>query len=44
MLIWITKALLTHRIEWWRSHRYWSDTHRGRCWHPDPRIPTQCFL
>jgi len=33
MLIWITKALLTHRIEWWRLHFYWSGTHRGRCWH-----------
>jgi len=22
MLIWITKALLTHRMDWWRFHRY----------------------
>jgi len=44
MLIWITKALLTHQTGLWRFHFYWSGTHRGRCWHPALKIPTQCYL
>jgi len=31
MLIWITKALLTHQTGLWRFHFYWSDAHfQGR--------------
>jgi len=28
MLIWITKALLTHQTGLWWFHFYWSDIHR----------------
>jgi len=31
MLIWIMKALLTHKTGLWRFHFYWSDEHfQGR--------------